>query len=71
MARGGGERRRGCHDSFSLHVKAQRVLNLLAIETGKLQTDDGDITNNDDNSTSNVRSHRHFSVFSQGVRLQL
>lgn len=46
-------------------------LSLPAIETGKLQDDDGDITNNDDNSTNNVRSFRHFPVFGQGARLRL
>lgn len=44
---------------------------LLAIATGKLPDDDGDITNNDDNSVNNVRSDGHFPVFGQGVRLQL
>lgn len=46
-------------------------LSLPAIETGKLQDDDGDITNNDDNSTNNMRSDRHFPVFGQGGSLRL
>lgn len=55
---------------FLLTEKPRGGLSLPAIEIGKLQDDDGDITNNDDNSTNNVRSDRHFPVFGQGVRLQ-
>lgn len=56
----------GCHSSFSLNMKAQGGLSLLAIETSKLQDDDCDITNNDDNSTNQAGSDRHFSVLGHG-----
>ena len=49
--------------------KPRGGLGLPAIETGQLQDDDGDVTNNDNNCTNNVRSDRHVPVFGQGVRL--
>lgn len=71
---GKGEKERGREAAtthFLFNIMPRGGLSLPAIETGKLQDDDGDITNNDDNSTNNVRSDRHFPVFGQGVRLRL
>lgn len=50
---------------FFLTQRPRGALSLLAIETSKLQADDYDITNNDDNSTNQAGSDRHFSVLGQ------
>ena len=55
--------------NFLLTCRPRGALSLLAIETSKLQSDDCDITNNDDNSTNQTGSDRHFSVLGQSGKV--